>query len=63
MQIRFEFIQSKINMFLLSKTGEMKIGLVIHGPEVIDSGKQKKSLRSFPAWAKWKQSSEELWGR
>ena len=52
MQIRFEFIQSKINMFLLSKTGEMKIGLVIHGPEVIDQGEAKKILEKLSCMGK-----------
>jgi hypothetical protein len=34
-------------MFLLSKTGEMKIGLMNHGPEVIDSGEAKKILEKL----------------
>jgi hypothetical protein len=39
-------------MFLLSKTGEMKIGLVIHGPEVIDSGEAKKILEKLSCMGK-----------
>ena len=33
--------------FLLSNRTKMKIGLVIHGPEVIDSGEAKKILEKF----------------
>jgi len=33
--------EDHINMFLLSNGLKMKIGLVIHGPEVIDSGEAK----------------------
>lgn len=36
-----------INMFLLSNGLKMKIGLVIHGPEVIDSGEAKNVLEKL----------------
>lgn len=39
--------EDHINMFLPSNGLKMKIGLVIHGPEVIDSGEAKKVLEKL----------------
>jgi hypothetical protein len=39
--------EDHINMFLLSNGLKMKIGLVIHGPEVIDSGEAKIVLEKL----------------
>ncbi len=36
-----------VNMFLLSNGLKMKIGMVIHGPEVIDSGEAKNVLEKL----------------
>jgi hypothetical protein len=39
--------EDHINMFLPSNGVKMKIGLVIHGPEVVDSGEAKRVFEKF----------------
>jgi len=39
--------EDHVNMLLLSNGVKMKIGLVIHGPEVIDSGEAKRVFERF----------------
>ena len=50
-------------MFLLSNGLKMKIGLVIHGPEVIDSGEAKNVFDKLSCLAKLNKSLEGLMGK
>ncbi len=46
-EMRKSCTEDYVNMFLPSNGLKMKVGLVIHGPEVIDSGETKKVLEKL----------------